>query len=653
MSFSYRLCSSYFFLKKSALYSAQKRFLNCEEGTVTNVMNTEKLMKNTLQSCTGKMHDFYPYPAATDRDSYPGLPDTLKKQIISDGEACVGFTYPYISATDYMAFKRIGNRTDFEAPYFAKRSALNRLVLAECVEYQGRFLDDIVNGIFAICDEAGWQLPAHNAYIRDTEQFPLPDVTRPVLDLFACETGAQMACILYLLGEKLNEVSPFIPKRIMHELEKRIVTPYLTEHFWWMGNGDEPMCNWTVWCTQNILLTFFLTAQSETDRKFVLEKAAKSCDFFLKDYGTDGCCEEGAQYYRHAGLCLFNALEVLQAVTNGGFTTVYQEPKIKNIADYIRQMHVSDKYYFNFADCSPVAGRAGVREYLFGLRTMQPALSSFAAKDFVAGGSKLSTEEINLFYRVQELFTYEEITTKGNALQNVPVEAKQDLYYPSVGLFLTESKCFALAVKAGDNNDSHNHNDTGSFTIYMDGNPLFVDIGVESYTAKTFSDRRYEIWTMQSGYHNLPVINGLDQCAGEAYRATNVTVTSASSETCSSVSMHLENAYSLQDSSVFYMREVKLDKSEECILIQDSSNAKDVILNFITYEKPDLENSEIHIGSMATASFSGAKPLGIELLPITDPRLKTAWDHDLYRIRLQMTAETFRMEIRPCKSKKV
>lgn len=38
---------------------------------------------------------------------------------------------------------------------------------------------------------------------------------------------------------------------------------------------------------------------------------ALSSDYFIKDYGEDECCDEGAQYYRHAGLCLFHIMDVL------------------------------------------------------------------------------------------------------------------------------------------------------------------------------------------------------------------------------------------------------------------------------------------------------------------------------------------------------
>lgn len=48
------------------------------------------------------------------------------------------------------------------------------------------------------------------------------------------------------------------------------------------------MCNWTAWCTQNVLLTAFLGDTDQDTRRQVFRKAARSLDFFLKDYGEDG-----------------------------------------------------------------------------------------------------------------------------------------------------------------------------------------------------------------------------------------------------------------------------------------------------------------------------------------------------------------------------
>lgn len=579
---------------------------------------------------------YCPFPASSDRATYEALPEDFRKKMISYGESVLGYNFPSIHATDFMAFKRTGNRVDYETLYFGKRYALNSLVVAECMEGTGRFLDDIINGIFSLCEESAWQLPAHNSYVRNTPQEILPDATHPVLDLFACETGAQLACIHYLLKDALDEISPFITKRIRTELEHRIITPYLSEHFWWMGQGEEPMCNWTPWCTQNVLLTIFLLDTSEEIKKTTLKKAAKSLDFFLKDYGDDGCCDEGAQYFRRAGLCLDGAANLLNEVTGGAFDPLYSWQKIKNVASYIMNVHIDGKYYFNFADCSPVAGRAGVREFLFGKHTKNTDLMRFAARDYREANDEIYEEELyrlSLSYRLEDAFTRTELLSCDDSLPVTP----KDIYYPSIGLFLARTPHLSLAVKAGDNNDNHNHNDTGSITLYKDGRPVLADIGVESYSAKTFSSRRYEIWTMQSGYHNLPTINGLDEKDGAEFHATDVSV--QMNDSAASISMELATAYPLPEKSLSYRRVVTLDKEQKEVTLTDTIDShgkeSDVILNFITYEKPVIEGNQIRLGN-ASALFLGATLLVVETLPITDKRLQTAWDHNLYRIRLKM-----------------
>lgn len=586
---------------------------------------------------------FMPYPPITDRKAWENLRPSLKSELISHGETYLNFIAPPLPATLFMNFCRTGNRTDYEAYYMERRRSLCSLVLAECVENEGRFIDSIIDNIFMLCEESAWQLPAHNSYIRDIPNHLLPDSTRPILDLFACETGALLAMTYYLLHSTLNHISPVITKRIEHELNSRILTPYLQCHFWWMGRGDDPMNNWTIWCTQNILLTAFLLPQSEDIRQQIFAKANQSIDYFLNEYGVDGCCDEGAQYYRHAGLCLFNAMEVLNAITDQHYDALYTEDKIRNIATYISNVHVAGPYYINFADCSPLAGEAGAREFLFGKRTKDYALMTFASQDYQKSTNHLLTEEINLFYRVQSIFTDEELL----AFDSSAIISRQDLYYPSTGLFIARDSKFCLAVKAGDNDDSHNHNDTGSFTIYKNGKPLFIDIGVESYTLKTFSPRRYEIWTMQSDYHNLPTLNGSMQKNGPQYAGTNVETHFGESE--SFISLDLSTAYPEKGHLESYTRKAILEKEKQ-IIIQDIATPLEtqvpIILNLITYEKPILQEDTFTIGDLGTLKFVGeVSSVDIETLPITDSRLQIAWKHDLYRIRLHLSSSNITLMI--------
>lgn len=581
-----------------------------------------------------QLHSYNYYPPASDRSAYLNLPKEFTDNIIKEGERYLGYNFPSIPATVYMAFLRTGNRVAFEDINFQKRYALNALIMAECAEYDGRFLDDIINGIFSICEESAWQLPPHNSYPGLPDQQLLPDITTPVLDLFACETGALLATAHYLLKEAFDSVHPFINKRILHEINTRIITPYITKHFWWMGNMHDKMCNWTIWCTQNILITSFLSDQTDEIRKQVFDKACVSIDDFLKDYGIDGCCDEGAQYYRHAGLCLFNSMEIINNITQGAISDFYRDPKLRAMAVYIMNVHVHDIYYVNFADCSPVAGRAGAREFLFAKRIENSAMQSFAAKEFDASGNKLLSNEINLFYHLQNMFTYEEIIS-----YSVTEPAYTDIYYESVGLFIARDDTLFVAVKAGHNADSHNHNDTGSFTIYKNGKPFLIDVGVETYTKKTFSNDRYELWTMQSAYHNLPTINRTMQKAGRKYAASAVAF--AFSNKYSTISMDIAGAYPDEAGIKKYCRTVTLNKGINIVIEDDFTftnpvAGNEVVLSLMTYEVPQVNNNIISVGELGTIRIDcdGISDIVTEEIPITDARLGTSWKHSIYRTRI-------------------
>ncbi|MBE5947426.1 MAG: heparinase [Lachnospiraceae bacterium] len=595
-----------------------------------------------------KLYDYKYYPPATDREAWAKLPKDYVNRAIAAAENNLGFTFSAIPATVFMKFLRTGNRVDFENINFGKRYALNSLIIAECIEYKGRFLDDIINGIFSICEESAWQLPPHNSYPGMRGNQLLPDVTTPVLDLFACETGALLATAYYLLGEAFDEVHPFINKRILHEIGTRIITPYLNKHFWWMGNGKDKMCNWTIWCTQNVLITAFLSTQSDDIRRAILKKACASIDDFLKDYGEDGCCDEGAQYYRHAGLCLFNAVEIINTVTDGAVAHIYDNAKIRNMALYIRNVHVDDIYYVNFADCSPVAGRAGVREFLFGKRIGSPSMMNFASADFKAADELLLSNEINLFYHVQNAFTVAEMLE----YKPMPSAETSDIFYESVGVLISHDDNLFLAVKAGNNADNHNHNDTGSFTVYKNGKPFLIDVGVGTYTAKTFSPQRYELWPMQSAYHNLPTINGVMQKDGRDFCASDVEYKFADSS--AHISMDIAKAYPKEAGISFYKRSVDFKKGE-AITITDNfkfeASSGKVVLSLMTYEKPVVSDGNIKVGTLGNITVSSpdasnmSLSIATEEITIDDARLGIAWKHNIYRTLITVNEGPIKLTI--------
>lgn len=591
-----------------------------------------------LPALPSTLSDFRPAPPANDRHAWAALPEPVRTRLLARGEGALAAEWPTLPATAYLQYSRSGDRVRFEERYFARRRLLNAVVLAECVEGRGRFMDAIVDGSLALCEESGWQLPAHNAYRRGGSRLPLPDTSAPVVDLFAAETAAQLGVVAALMERELDAVSPEIVRRIDRELRMRVIEPYLTRHFWWMGRGDELMNNWTAWCTQNVLTAVFARPTDQVTRRAVIEKAAGSLDVFLKDYGEDGACEEGALYYHHAGLCLFNALTILNTVAPGAFAPLWREAKLRNIAEYIVNAHVDGVRYFNFADCSAVVDRCGAREYLFGVAVGSDALADFAAADWAEQDAPDLPEEINLLHRLQAAFTAPAL-----AGRKAGPPRKRDIYYPSVGLFIARDSRYALAVKAGDNGDSHNHNDVGSFILYKDGRPFVIDVGVGSYTARTFSPERYDIWTMQSAFHNLPTFAGVMQQDGERFAARDVDVAFGADE--ARIAMELAGAYPLQAELRSYRRSVRLlkDKSVQIEDLHDGDRAAE--LSLMLCVRPALSARQIRVEGLGEISLTGNGALRLDEIAIDDARLRAAWPDRLYRVLVPLAGPRLTLTI--------
>jgi hypothetical protein len=561
---------------------------------------------------------------------------TSRAELIDAAVKALNEPWSTILASDYMEYTQNGNRSRFEALYFARRLKLNALVLGECIEGEGRFLVEITNGLWLICEESGWQLPAHNSDVRGGSRTPLPDPQNPVIDLFAAETAANLALVSHLLAPQLNAT---LVARISSEIDQRITRPYLSRHFWWMGNGDERMNNWTAWITQNVLLSTFLQPTDQPTRRAVAEQALKSLDAFQKDYADDGACEEGALYYGHATLCMFTGLAVLEESSPGVTGPLLREKKLRNMAEFIRHMHVADDQFFNFADAPAKFETSGVREYLVGKTIASSALQAFAVDRWQRSSKRLMQDEWNLWYRVQAVLAEQE-------LADAPITppAKVDMFYPGIELAIARDDIFDLAVKGGNNGESHNHNDVGSITLYKNGRPFLIDVGVETYTAKTFSPLRYDIWTMQSAFHNLPSFGDVMQKDGEAFAARDFRVHFA--QDYAEISQDLAGAYPPEAGVQSYTRTVRLVRGQQVEIIDDHEGERDAVLSLMTVEKPRIAGNMLVLGDLGSIDIEGAAVPTVEMIEIADPRLRQSCPDAIHRNLIPLKGKRLRLVIR-------
>src|SRR5699024_10175363 len=243
----------------------------------------------------------------------------------------------------------------------------------------------------------------------------------------------------------------------------------------------------------------------EKKRKY-LYKVMRSIDQFINYYPDDGGSDEGPAYWSHAGGKLFEILELISKAT-GDKINIFDKEVIRNIGSYIYKVYISDKYFINFADASNKISPNSGTIFRYGDRINDPQMKAFGA--FLAKKQSFGDQAINgkIELNLENLYTINEIRSyspqeplmKSFWLPETQVAGVRENEGTNGG--------FYFAAKGGHNGESHNHNDVGSFILYYDGKPAIVDAGVGTYTAKTFSSQRYEIWTMQSLFHNLPVVN--------------------------------------------------------------------------------------------------------------------------------------------------
>ena len=199
-----------------------------------------------------------------------------------------------------------------------------------------------------------------------------------------------------------------------------------------------------------------------------------------------------------------------------------------------------------------------------------------------------------------------------------------------------------LAAEAGHNGKSHNHNDVGNFLVYADGAPAIIDVGVETYTARTFSPQRYDIWTMQSAYHNCPTIGGVMQSAGREFAATEVSYRADDRQ--AELSMNIAKAYPATAHLAAWRRALRLDRVNNTIEVVDdyrlTESAHTITLTLMTPCAAQLQTAgEITLpmpsGRPLLIAYDGAALRArVEEIPIEDARLRESWGERLYRVQL-------------------
>jgi hypothetical protein len=599
-------------------------------------------------------NEWHPFPTYGERGPWLAVPDDLRAAIIARAEMDQKAGWKVEPATMFLEFKRIGNQADWQTANWGRRAQMQRLLLAEMFEGKGRFFDDIANGIWLICEETSWSDNAHMYMQR--AGVGLPDVSEPVVDLFAAETSATLAWTRYLIGEQLDQVSPQLGKRIVIECERRILEPARDrDNFQWMGltagaARTRRLNNWTPWINSNLLVTNILLEEDPKLRLHEMTRITRSVDAYLNQYWPDAGEEEGPTYYTRSPLCLFECLYWLESAT-GNSTQVLANPFFGAMGRYILNAHIAGDCYINYGDADMHLNPEGDVIYRYGKAVNDDQLAGFGAFCAAKGGwtakgkgleGSMNSDLICLSRAMPAILKANEIRACR------PDEGLiRDKWYPNLGLMTAREKAGSsegmyVACLAANNGRSHSHNDTGSYIIFQDGEPVMIDVGVETYNAKTFSADRYKIWTMQSAYHNLPTIGGVMQHDGLDFRASDHKY--ESNEKHAMLSFNLAAAYPKEAGVKIWVRTVTLDRLRNKVVVEESfelERAVPVSLSLMTTRLVTVDAAGV---TMKLASGEGKASLlrydeaqlgpVVETVTLADARIRHDMGDQVYRILL-------------------
>jgi hypothetical protein len=539
-----------------------------------------------------------------------------------------------------------GDRNGWEQTAFARQHRLSRAVVAAAATLDEGWLAEVLDGVWLLCEQSSWCWPAHDDAFTERGSV-LPTVTAPYVDLGAGEVVGQLAWVDHVLGEPLEARFPGIRSRIRHEARVRIFEPFTRRRDWkWIGlDGD--VHNWNPWIHGNILVAALrlLDDPFEVDeRARIVALAIEGIDRYVTALPDDGAIDEGYSYWWNGACRAIEALDVLRHAT-GGMLDARGIPALRETVAFPHRMHLGGEWYLNLADgqARPTEAQPWHALHRAAVAAGDADAAAHAASHRIPGAPVASEREgLGRLLRA---------VTDAAWVRAEPTTSPlpRDVWLPSTQVLLARhaggsAAGLTVAAKGGHNDEHHNHNDVGTFVVASDGVPVVVDAGRPTYTLQTFGPGRYDIWTMQSGWHNVPVIHGREQAQGRGSAASDVDV--RISDGVSSFTADIAAAYP-GAAVTSWRRSVRLDRAADSVVIEDAwlgagDDAERTTVRMLLAGDVRVDGHRAHV-----TPLGGARPIrvvwpadvtaSVVVKDLDDPILSDVWGARLTRLDLDVT----------------
>ncbi|MEO6521540.1 MAG: hypothetical protein ABIN91_07680 [Mucilaginibacter sp.] len=423
---------------------------------------------------------------------------------IKTAEGYLNRNFPAWNDEQYMLYFTKGTRPEGEKMMGNRMAWLSPLVWAECLENKGRFVPTIQMVLTELVHQKSWSLPAHDKGKQNIEG------RNYTVDLGAAGFAHNVAQALYLLDDKL---SPQLRVDVLSQIDKHVFAPVLKSIA--TGNKDHywltVINNWNSVCLAGVTGAALAVIPNKQERAKFVAIAEKYSKNSIAGFTDEGYCTEGLGYYSYGfGHYILLRENILQA-THGSID-LFADPKIKRIAAYAPNLEIINNVYPSIADChTGLKAPAAILWYCS--RNLGLGLKQYDNLSFAGSTTNLIDDVMHAFPN-----SASQSNTSVNTSSLVPGIRS---YFKEAGVLIERpgagSKAkLGAALKGGNNNEIHNHNDVGSFSVVVGDEMLMGDPGGPfTYTAKTFSSERYTFYKSLASYgHPVPLVAGVQQQEG-------------------------------------------------------------------------------------------------------------------------------------------
>ena len=451
----------------------------------------------------------------------------------------------------YNLYYETGDRSAYENDYFARRRLLtSAFILSLIYPENAEYFEKLELVMWEICDEFNWVLPAHNSTHK--------------IDLCSAETGLLLVESIAFAGERMDDA---LKERVRLEVKNRVIDVYENNDFVW----EKYTSNWTAVCTGCVAISMMYAFPDALERS--IERIIRASEVFLSGFSDEGVCFEGPVYWGYGFGNFVYLADALFEFTEGKIN-LFDIKKTKKVAEYPKYSVLCGGASVSFSDSSRIARFS---KAVIGCLNKHYDYKNALSNEFMV----ITVPLTNFQNALLRQFIFSDF-------QNENIEhTKQNYFLPSASQMVFNKESYSFAIKAGNNAELHNHNDVGSFIFADTDGQALCDLGSGLYSRDYFSEKRYDILCTSSFGHNLPIINGKSQSAGEKFSGD----ISANGDT---VVVDFKNAYDAQLDKL--IRTVTANEKGVIITDEFNGNIESYVSRLVTLREPQIFDNYINLG---------------------------------------------------------